>query len=289
MVFPIIRDERIVAILGVGNKDKDYTQKDVEIISLLSDALWNILYKKKTSEALKKSEEQLRALNATKDKFFSIIAHDLKSPFQGMLGSLQILASEFDYLTNDEKKGFITSIEKLSQYTYKLLENLLQWSRIQTERMEYNIQILNLRNAFHDTIEMLSNLATTKNITILYEIPEEYFVKADLNIAVTVFRNLLSNAIKFTNKDGKVRIYAKDLEKFNEIFIEDDGIGMESGDQENLFKIERQKSRHGTSGENGTGLGLILCKEMVEKIGGSIHVKSTLHKGSTFSFTLPKV
>lgn len=289
LVFPIIKDEKIVAILGVGNKEQDYSQKDVEIISLLCDALWNVLYKKKTNEALKKSEEQLRALNMTKNRFFSIIAHDLKSPFQGMLGSLQILSSEFDYLTDEEKKGFITSIEKLSQYTYKLLDNLLQWSRIQTERLEYNIQILNVRNAFNDTIELLTHIANSKNIKIIYEIPQEYFVKTDLNIALTVFRNLLSNAIKYTNKGGEVRIYAEERDNLNEIFIEDNGTGMETGEVENLFKIEKQVSRHGTSGETGTGLGLILCKEMIEKIGGSINVKSTFLKGSTFSFTLPKV
>jgi PAS domain S-box-containing protein len=289
LIFPVIKEDKIVALIGISNKEGYYSQTDIETVSLLSDSLWNILYKKKTTEALKKSEEQLRASNLTKDKFFSIIAHDLKSPFQGMLGSLQILSSEFDYLSNDDKKGFIKSIDKLSQYTYKLLENLLQWSRIQTEHVEYNIQIINLKNALNDTIELLSNVAASKNIAIHYDIPEIHFVKTDLNVMLTIFRNILSNAIKFTGQYGKINIYACLACSMIEIFVEDSGIGMTEDEVGGLFQIQNQHHKYGTSGETGTGLGLILCKDMIEKIGGSINVKSVLNKGTIFSFTLPKV
>lgn len=289
LIFPVIKEDKIVALIGISNKEGNYSQTDIDTVSLLSDSLWNILYKKRTSEALKKSEEQLRALNITKDKFFSIIAHDLKSPFQGMLGSLQILSSEFDFLNNDDKKGFIKSIDKLSQYTYKLLENLLEWSRIQTEHLEYNIQIINLKNALNDTIELLSNVAASKNIIINHDIPADYFVKTDLNVMLTIFRNLLSNAIKFTNYRGEVNIYTAQTEDMIEIFVNDNGTGMTEEELNGLFQIQNQHHKFGTGGETGTGLGLILCKEMVEKIEGSINVKSEINKGTTFSFTLPKV
>ena len=289
LVFPIIKDNKIVATIGLGNKESDYSKKDIEIVSLLCEPLWNIIDKKKTTNKLRKSEEELRALNLTKDKFFSIIAHDLKSPFQGMLGSLQILSSEFDDLTNDERKGFIKSIDNLSRRTYKLLENLLQWSRIQTENMEYNIQILSVNNVFNETIDLLSDVAAHKSISIHKDISDEYFAKADLNIALTVFRNLLSNAIKFTNNGGKINIYATQSDNLIEVFIEDNGIGMTEDELKNLFRIQNQQQKHGTQGETGTGLGLILCKEMIGKIGGSINVKSSLGKGTIFSFTLQKI
>jgi PAS domain S-box-containing protein len=289
LIFPVIKEDKIVALIGISNKEGNYTQTDVETVSLLSDSLWNILYKKRTSEALKKSEEQLRALNITKDKFFSIIAHDLKSPFQGMLGSLQILSSEFDYLSSDDKKGFIKSIDKLSQYTYKLLENLLEWSRVHTEQLEYNIQIINLKNALNDTIELLSNVAASKNININHNIPADYFVKTDLNVMLTIFRNFLSNAIKFTNYRGEINIYTLQREKMIEIFVKDNGTGMTEEELKGLFQIQNQQHKSGTGGETGTGLGLILCKEMIEKIEGSINVISEINKGTTFSFTLPKV
>jgi len=287
LICPIIKDDKIVAIINVGNKKNDYTQKDVEIISLLSDSLWNILFRKMTNNSLKASEEKLRELNSTKDRFFSIIAHDLKSPFQGLLGSLQILSSEFDYLSTDESKVLITSIDKLSQYTYKLLENLLHWSRIHTEHMEYSIQLFNLNNALNDTFELLSSNAQTKNITISRDIPAEYFVKADLNVTLTVFRNLLSNAIKFTNNNGLIKICAAQKNGYTEITVEDNGIGMTPEELNNLFLIQNQHKKLGTMGENGTGLGLILCKEMLERTGGSIEVMSDAGKGTTFSFRLP--
>lgn len=287
IICPIIKDDKIVAVINVGNKETDYIQKDAEIISLLSDSLWNVLFKKITTNTLKESEEKLRALNATKDKFFSIIAHDLKSPFQGLLGSLQILSSEFDFLSNDERKLLITSIDKLSQYTYKLLENLLQWSRIQSEYMEYNIQIFNLKNSFNDTVELLSNLAHNKNISISINIPEEYFVKADLNVTLTVFRNLLSNAIKFTANNGHIKIGAVQRDSSIEVSVEDNGIGMTKEEIEDLFLIQKQQNKPGTQGETGTGLGLILCKEMLDRTGGTMKVTSKPSKGTVFSFTLP--
>lgn len=289
LVCPIIRDDKIVAVLSLGNKESDYTQKDIEIVSLLSDSLWNLLYKKKMTDALKESEEKLRSLNVTKDRFFSIIAHDLKSPFQGLLGSMQILTSEFDYLSDSERKTLITSIEKLSRHTYKLLENLLEWSRIQTEHLEYNIQIFNIKNAFQDTIELLSNVAANKGINVKLNIPEDYFAKSDINVTLTVFRNILSNAIKFTGQNGIITISAFQSNGFIEISVEDNGIGMTKEEVDNLFLIQNQQNRPGTEGETGTGLGLILCKDMIERVGGEIRVTSTPGKGTLFTFSVPTI
>ena len=289
LISPIIRDDKIVAVISMGNKESDYTQKDIEIVSLLSDSLWNILYKKKMTDALKESEEKLRSLNATKDRFFSIIAHDLKSPFQGLLGSMQILSSEFDYLSNEERKTLIVSIETLSRHTYKLLENLLEWSRIQTEHMEYKIQIFNLKNAFNDTIELLSNVALNKGIDISVNIPDEYFAKSDINVTLTVFRNILSNAIKFTGQNGNIYISASHTGGFIEVSIKDNGIGMSAEEVDNLFLIQNQQNKTGTDGDTGTGLGLILCKDMIERVGGEIKVKSTPGMGTEFVFSVPTI
>jgi PAS domain S-box-containing protein len=242
--------------------------------------------KKVEQETIRKNLE-LAELNATKDKFFSIIAHDLKSPFQGLISFSQILSTQFSELSEDEKISFISSIEALSQSSYRLLENLLDWSRLQTGQMTYNPEPLNLLIELFPTITLIKQTALNKNIAFDYSIDSSIVAKADINMLSTIIRNLLSNAIKFTNSGGKITLLVKELEDSIEFSVTDTGIGIEKENLDNLFRIGNKESRRGTANETGTGIGLFLCKEMIDKHGGKIIVKSEVNKGTTFSFTIP--
>ncbi|KUO62988.1 hypothetical protein APF79_14500 [bacterium BRH_c32] len=242
--------------------------------------------KKVEQETIRKNLE-LAELNATKDKFFSIIAHDLKSPFQGLISFSQILSTQFSELSEDEKISFISSIEALSQSSYRLLENLLDWSRLQTGQMTYNPEPLNLLIELFPTITLIKQTALNKNIAFDYSIDSSIVAKADINMLSTIIRNLLSNAIKFTNSGGKITLLVKVLEDSIEFSVTDTGIGIEKENLDNLFRIGNKESRRGTANETGTGIGLFLCKEMIDRHGGKLSVESQINKGTTFSFTIP--
>lgn len=240
------------------------------------------------NEQLIRSEQKLKEINASKDKFFSIIAHDLKSPFLSLMGYSEILSNEYDSLTEEEKKESISSIFRLSNNSYKLLENLLQWSRMQIGKIEFIPEPFNLLYELTPALLLLSQTAKNKNITIQNDIGRKTFVTADKNMINTIVRNLVSNAIKFCNKGGKIIISSKDLENFVEISVIDNGVGIDVSQIKDLFNIDKNMSTKGTANESGTGLGLLLCKEMVEKHGGTLNVRSELQKGSEFKFTIPK-
>lgn len=252
----------------------------------------DITERKIAEQALKESEEKLREINAEKDKFFSIIAHDLKGPFNSMLGFSDLLISNFDNYSDKKKKKFISIIQQSAQNTYKLLENLLLWSRAQRGVIEFFPENSNLYLLSVEATIMLNKSLKAKSVTLLNQIPEDINVKADRNMMLTVFRNLISNAIKFTPNGGKIIINAdiitdKKKQNYIEILVKDTGIGITKENLNRLFKISENISTKGTDGEIGTGLGLILCKEFIEKHGGKIWLKSKPKKGSTFIFTLP--
>ena len=249
--------------------------------------LRDITDRKKTEQALKESEERLRELNATKDKFFSIIAHDLKSPFNTLLGLSEVLMEDFDEYDIQYQKKSINNIYQSAHNTFKLLENLLLWSCAQRGIMDFYPESENLYLISVETVEPLSQSATNKSISIKNKIPEDIFVKADKNMLLTVLRNLISNAIKFTPKGGEIFIKARQYDNNTEISVKDTGIGISVEEQLKLFQIEEGVSSVGTENEMGTGLGLILCKEFVEKHDGKIWVESKVGKGSKFIFTIP--
>ena len=254
--------------------------------------LRNITGRKKTEKTIKENEEKLREINAEKDKFFSIIAHDLKGPFNSMLGFSDLLISNFDKYDDKKKKKFIRIIQQSAQNTYKLLENLLLWSRAQRGVIEFFPENSNLYLLSVEAKITLNQSLKDKSIILFNHIPEDINVEADRNMILTVFRNLISNAIKFTPNKGKITLDAKiitDKKKQNyiEISVKDTGIGIAKENLNRLFKISENISTKGSKGETGTGLGLILCKEFVQKHGGEISVESKADKGSTFSFTLP--
>jgi signal transduction histidine kinase len=241
-----------------------------------------------TNEKLTKSEKNLMALNATKDKFFSIIAHDLKNPFNALLGFSELLEKNYETYSKAEIKEYINVIYESSQSLFKLLDNLLQWSRTQTGSISYTPEQFHLLPIIKQEISYLQLNADKKKITVKILVDDTISVFADKNIISTVVRNLVNNAIKFTNSNGRVEIWAREIKSEIEISVTDTGIGIDLDDLDKLFQLSSSLSNKGTANEEGTGLGLLLCKEFIERNGGRIWAKSNKGKGSTFFFTLPK-
>jgi PAS domain S-box-containing protein len=232
---------------------------------------------------------QLKELNAAKDKFFSIIAHDLKNPFNAIIGFSNILIEQInkkDYEGITEYAGIILDSSKRAM---SLLSNLFQWSRSQTGRMEFNPESIELVGLINDVIKLSNDSAQQKSITITKELPQSLNISADKAMINAILRNLISNAIKFTNKDGNIIISAQ-LEQ-NEVVVTvcDNGVGIRKDAIEKLFRIDESYTTAGTQKEKGTGLGLLLCKEFVFKHGGKIWVTSEFGKGSSFRFTIPRI
>ncbi|MFA6571531.1 MAG: ATP-binding protein [Bacteroidota bacterium] len=237
---------------------------------------------------LAESEVNLKDLNASKDKFFTIIAHDLKGPFQGLLGYAEILSRDLNSLNQDEIRELANDMHSSAEHLFKLLENLLQWSRLQRGVIEYNPDNFQVSKLVQLILLLLQAVANQKKIKLINKIPEDLYLLADVNMVNTIFRNLISNAIKFTKIHGKITISSKkENDKFARLFVADDGIGIEPEDLKKLFRIDSNHSTAGTANEKGTGLGLILCKDLVEKNNGKIEVESKVNSGTTFSFTLP--
>ena len=255
----------------------------VQIVTVTKD----ISERKQAELKLQKYAAELKNANETKDKFFSIISHDLKSPFQGLLGYSEILASEYNTLPEEERLFFINCINELVHSAYQLLENLLEWSRLQTGKVPYIPGVYNLYDLILPTISMLAQTAKEKAITFEYNIDKTIMVEADKNMLSSIVRNLVSNAIKFTCSGGSIILSEISSDGFVEISVTDTGVGMQKEILENLFNLGGNISSKGTKNEEGTGLGLILCKDMVEKHGGRIWVESEVGKGSKFIFTIP--
>lgn len=239
------------------------------------------------NQLLDKQNEELKILNATKDKFFSIIAHDLKNPFNALIGFSEFLTMYYDKMSEEKVKLYHKNIHQSALQGFYLLQNLLEWSRSQTGRLKWNPTELKINDMVEDTFELLSNNASAKNIDLVKDFDKECKVYADDNMLHTVLRNLVANAIKFTPQNGKVTIKAVSKVRTVHISISDTGVGISKEDLQKLFRIDVHHSTKGTSNEAGTGLGLLLCKEFIEKCGGQIWVKSEIDKGSVFNFTLP--
>ena len=236
---------------------------------------------------LTKKNDQLKDLNSTKDKLFSIISHDLRSPFNTILGFEELLINNYHEFSDDERKNMINQLHKTSNQTYDLVENILNWARIQTRNIKYEPNKFNLKEFFTRKFDLYEKIAENKGISLLNMLDENLNVYTDVNFLETILRNLINNAIKFTPSGGTVQITADSGQNEIIISVNDSGIGMTKDQIETLFHIEKNKSTGGTNGEKGSGLGLILCKEFIEEYKGTITVKSDPDKGSTFSFTVP--
>ncbi len=233
-------------------------------------------------------EMQVKKLLEDKDQFFSIIAHDLKGPFNGIIGLSELLLEKDTDLNNEETNEFIALIHQSSKNTFSLLENLLTWAQSQTGSLTFNPKKIEINSITDKTIHLLTNIAKSKNISIQSEIEKNQYVFADNNMLETIFRNLISNAIKFTNNNGEVIISMKRENKQIIFSIQDNGIGIAPEKTASLFAINQKNNTLGTNNESGTGLGLMLCKDFVEKHGGKIWVNSEINKGSTFMFSIPE-
>lgn len=238
-----------------------------------------------SEERLKLSEQ-----NTKKDKLFSIIAHDLKSPFVGFLGLTEIMANRVEECTKDEILTFSREMHENAKNLFKLLQNLLDWALIQKDAMEFNPIEINLKDVISDNIRYFHQSSAQKGIDILIDVPQNQKIYADKEMLNSVLRNLLSNGLKFTEKKGKIIITSKESENgMIEVKLCDNGIGMSTELCDRLFRVGEKVGRKGTAGEDSTGLGLLLCVEFIEKCGGRIWAESVEGVGSTFYFTLPKV
>lgn len=249
----------------------------------------DITDKKNFEDQILKQNKELKELNATKDKFFSIIAHDLRNPFNGLQALSMLLYKHYDEYDRKQALEILDLINQSAEKGVRLLENLLDWSRAQTGRLEYSPEYFKLADIVGDTISLMANQASKKRITVESHIGEDIMVYADRNMIFTALRNLISNAIKFTFSRGEVRVKAEpEDENFMRVIVSDNGMGIVKESQELLFKLGQNFSTKGTANESGTGLGLILCRDFIEKNGGRIWVESVYEKGSDFIFTVPR-
>lgn len=242
---------------------------------------------KEAEDQLRILTEELKLLNETKDKLFSIIAHDLRNPFISLLGISHLIVEEYNELSEDEKLEYIAEIEKSAKSAYDLLENLLYWSRSQTNNITCSPQEIDIREIIEKNIRLLSTLAASKKINIINNVKNETLAYADLSMIDIVIRNLISNAIKFTPELGEIKIESHHNDDYVSISVIDSGIGMSSEKIEKLMKYNQINSSLGTNKEKGTGLGLILCKDFIEKNNGKLFIESEIGKGTKITFTLP--
>ncbi|MCX7998032.1 MAG: hybrid sensor histidine kinase/response regulator [Leptospiraceae bacterium] len=236
---------------------------------------------------LEEKNHELTQLNSMKNKFFSIIAHDIKNPFSGILGISEILYEDFHTYSIEEVKEMIGQLHSASKKCYKLLENLLSWANSQLNNIKINPAQHNLLNHVKETVELFKTQAENKKIQIQYSIEPSLTYYADKNLIDTVLRNLINNAIKFTPQNGEVQIFARPISDKIEIQVSDTGIGIPKEIQQQLFQVGAKVTRKGTEKEDGTGLGLILCYEFIQKSKGKIRVESEVGKGSHFFIELP--
>lgn len=312
--IPLKTLDKTIGVLVVQSYTEKvrYTEKDKELLTFVSQHVAAALERKRSSEAIKKYSHELEELNKSKDKFFSIISHDLRSPFHPLLGLSEILANEISSLSNDEIADYSKEIFNLLQNQYQLLEDLLEWSKIQRNTINFNPSGIQLNSVVNETLNLLRENAERKKILLVNLVGDNLVVSADKNLLRSIFQNLISNAIKFSFENGEIEISAKESafakpassppqriaegsrsgktgkDDMIEICVYDSGVGLNKDEIEKIFSIHTGHSQPGTKGEKGSGLGLILCKEMIEKHGGKIRIESEKGRGSKFYFTLPK-
>ena len=268
--------KRLISRLRKSNETEEYLSK-------MSHAI------REEKQELEEKKTWLEKMNATKDQFFSIIAHDLKNPFNAIIGLSELLVHRYHKYSHEKIKEFIHQIYKNSTSAYNLLDNLLQWARSQTGRLEVSPRKLDMVKMIEENVSLMQNKANQKEIeidAIAEGVPHAY---GDNNMINTVLRNLLSNAVKFTPRNGNIKVVAEEYDKDHiKISVVDNGIGIDKGDIDKIFDLTSHFTTNGTDSEEGTGLGMVLCKDFVEKNKGIIWVESEKGKGSAFHFTLPK-
>ncbi len=249
----------------------------------------DISQKKEDEKKLTAYSKELSMLNATKDKFFSIIAHDLRGPLSALVGFSDLVALAVEQNDISLIKRNVKIIQKASYQALDLLSNLLEWARSQTGSIAFNPEMINLGMLAEEMVNFFSESSRQKRVRLHSSVPKDLFVLADKSMTGTILRNLVSNAIKFTRPGGEVEILSLEREDTVEVSVKDNGVGLCKEDVCKLFSITSQFSKPGTAREKGTGLGLILCREFAEKQGGKIWAASKLDRGSTFTFSIPLI
>jgi PAS domain S-box-containing protein len=276
-----------VLVLQHYEKDNVYSEKDVNFLTSVGSQVAIAIDRKKAEEEIRIKNEQLQSSNAEKDKFFSIIAHDLRGPLSAFVETTRIITEDIQSMTLDDIRSISMSMEKDAANVYALLENLLEWSRLQRGMMDFSPKKIKLNDIISAGVSVVAGSVKTKDIKLDVKIPDNIVVIADKDMIETIVRNLVSNAVKFTPAGGRITIYAVvNPGNVAEIRITDTGIGMSPELKDKLFRMNEKTSRPGTAGELSSGLGLLLCKEFVEKHKGRIWVESKEGQGSTFFFTL---
>ncbi|WP_337865656.1 ATP-binding protein [Ignavibacterium sp.] len=270
------------------NKDIFYEARIVvnhekEVLMLLRD----ITLQKEAESQLRKVTEDLKQANASKDKFFSIIAHDLRTPLIGLIGYAEILSEDIDDLELSEIKEYSTNIVDISRQTVKLLSNLLEWSRLQTGKIQYNPADVKIYSLVNNVFQLLKSNAEHKEIELINSTDENHIAYADENMIYSVMNNLTSNAIKFTRVGGRIEISSELSGDEIKVSVKDNGVGIDDENLKNLFELDKSFTTPGTQNEKGSGLGIILCRDFIRKHGGKIWVESKVGEGTTFHFTLP--
>lgn len=295
VVLPLISDGKPFGAISIYSKEHDpFSENEISLLfDLANDLAYGISYlrlqesERAAVKVIRENETKLKDLIATKDKFFNIVAHDLKNPFTSLLGSSELLFENIEQLNKDNIKELAMILNDSAKGGHSILLNLLDWSRSQTGQLKVCPQKINLKDLIEENITNLQLPAANKEISLMYELPEDLHIIADKNMVSTILRNLLSNGLKFTPKKGTVVVKTK-IEPDNiVIFVKDNGVGISPERIEKLFNLESRNSMPGTENEQGTGLGLKLSKEFAEKHGGNIFVESEKGKGSTFCLTLP--
>ncbi len=277
---PWDRDDLILTVREAVRsflQEEEIKKKNIELLSINENL--ERLVDERTSE--------LAQANATKDKFFSIIAHDLKDSFGGLLGFTEVLFTDFDLFKEEDKKNIISSIKQVSEQTYKLLQNLLDWSKIQTGNMPFEPDVFPILPFIDDEFATLKKKAEKKSQTLDLVPSEEVYVFADDSMVSSTFRNIVNNAIKYSPKGAKIRVTVKSEEGFALVTVKDNGVGISNENLNKLFDVSQSVKTYGTEQEDGTGLGLILCKEFISKNGGFINIESEVGEGTRVTFSLP--
>ena len=247
----------------------------------------DITDQKKAEENLHESETQLKEVLATKDRLLSIIAHDLRSPFNNITLLSDLLGDSVKRNDVGQSEEYLELINKTTQNTLTLLDNLLNWSKSQTGQLDFKSEKVDVNKVVSQTLELSKAIARTKNIELNYVESDTIQVCSDHKIIKTIIRNLVSNSIKFTKPGGSINVLTTQNETHLEVTVSDNGVGMSPDICDKLFCVNTNMARVGTASEKGSGFGLVLCKEFVEKLGGEIWAESTLDKGSDFKFTIP--
>ncbi|MFZ5948787.1 MAG: PAS domain-containing sensor histidine kinase [Stygiobacter sp.] len=280
--------------LDLGGKERHYEIRFIPEKSTISNTMESVLEINReitdiveANNKLKEYAEELERLNITKNKFFSILAHDLRSPFFPLINISDFILEDFDTLSKDEIKKDIIDLKTLIHNLYTLIDNLLSWAQFEKGVIKFNPTIINLKNEIELIINLYRKTAEVKKISLINNANEEIIFEGDINLFKALLRNLISNAIKFTYEGKSVYIITKIYNDYFKLIIKDEGMGMDENTINSLFKLSEIKTTKGTAGEKGTGLGLILCKEIISKHKGEIKVESEIGNGTTFICKIP--